>query len=56
MDRVFFRLEGQRASLVMLKYFRPEEQARQAWVMNLAPKLRADIILERGAPEPAGEV
>ena len=55
MDRVFFRLEGQRASLVMLKYFRPEEQARQAWVMNLAPKLRADIILERGAPEPAGE-
>lgn len=55
MDRVFFRLEGQRASLVMLKYFRPEEQARQVWVMNLAPKLRSGLILEHSAAEPDGE-
>lgn len=51
MDRVFFRIDGNRASLVMMKYCRAEQQARQLWFMGLTPKLRADLMLERQADE-----
>lgn len=51
MDRVFFRIAGKRATLVMVKYFRAEKKARQLWVMSLTPKLRADLAIEH----PAGE-
>jgi putative peptide zinc metalloprotease protein len=46
MDRVFFRIDGNRASLVMMRYCRPEQQARQLWVMGLTPKLRKDLLIE----------
>jgi len=49
MDRVFFRVDGKRASLVMMKYFRAEKKARQLWVMSLTPKLRADLEIEHTA-------
>ncbi len=49
MDRVFFRIDGKRASLVMMKYCRAERQARQLWVMSLMPKLRAGLAIERSA-------
>jgi len=51
MDRVFFRIDSKRASLVMMKYCRAEQQARQLWVMSLTPKLRSDLAIEH----PAGE-
>lgn len=51
MDRVFFRIDGKRASLVMVKYCRAEQQTRQLWFMGLTPKLRADLTLERQADE-----
>ena len=51
MDRVFFRIDGKRASLVMMKYCRAEQQARQLWFMGLTPKLRADLAIERQAGE-----
>jgi len=46
MDRVFFRIDGKRASLVMTKYCRAEHKSRQLWVMGLTPKLRADLEVE----------
>ncbi|MFZ4441703.1 MAG: hypothetical protein ACOYOS_25130, partial [Syntrophales bacterium] len=51
MDRVFFRIDGKRASLVMVKYCRVEQQAQQLWVMGLTPKLRADLTIESLADE-----
>ena len=51
MDRVFFRIDGKRASLVMVKYCRVEQQAQQLWVMGLTPKLRADLTIESQADE-----
>ena len=51
MDRVFFRLDGERASLVMMKYCRAEQQARQLWFMGLKPMLRADLMIESQADE-----
>jgi len=51
-DRVFFRVDGKRASLVMMKYCRAEQLARQSWVMGLKPMLRADLVIEH----PAGEM
>ncbi|MCX5816089.1 MAG: metalloprotease family protein [Proteobacteria bacterium] len=52
MDRVFFRVDGKRASLVMMKYIRAEQKARQLWVMGLRPKLRVDLVIEH----PTGEM
>jgi putative peptide zinc metalloprotease protein len=49
MDRVFFRVDGKRASLVMMKYCRAEWQSRQLWVMSLTPRLRADLAIEHQA-------
>ena len=46
MDRVFFRIDGKRASLVMTKYCRAEHRSRQLWFMGLTPKLRADLAVE----------
>lgn len=46
MDRVFFRIDGKRASLVMTKYCRAEHKSRQSWVMGLAPTLRADLAVD----------
>ena len=46
MDRVFFRIDGKRACLVMTKYCREEHKSRQLWVMGLSPKLRADLAVE----------
>ena len=46
MDRVFFRIEGSRASLIMMKYHRAERYARETWVLGLKPKLRPDLVLE----------
>ncbi len=46
MDRVFFRIDGNRASLVMMRYCRPERQAKQLWVMGLTPKLRTNLTIE----------
>jgi len=54
MDRVFFRLDGRKASLVMMKYYREERLARQLWFMGLMPALRADLLIE-GLPEEAGQ-
>ncbi len=51
MDRVFFRINGNRASMVMVKYCRAEHKARQLWVMGLTPKLRADLMIEHQADE-----
>jgi putative peptide zinc metalloprotease protein len=51
MDRVFFRIDSKRASLVMVKYCRAEQQARQLWFMGITPRLRADLVIEH----PAGE-
>jgi putative peptide zinc metalloprotease protein len=49
MDRVFFRIDGKRASLVMMRYCRAERQSRKLWVMGLAPKLRADLVIEHSS-------
>jgi putative peptide zinc metalloprotease protein len=46
MDRVFFRIDGKRASLVMIKYYQAEKHARKLWVLGLKPRLRADIAIE----------
>ncbi len=46
MDRVFFRIDGKQASLVMMRYCRAEQHARKLWFMGLAPKLRADLVIE----------
>jgi putative peptide zinc metalloprotease protein len=51
MDRVFFRVEGSRRCLQMMKYRREEGKARQLWVMGLSPRLRSGLKLEL---EPAG--
>ena len=46
MDRVFFRLEGGRASLIMMKYRREEQHTKEMWVLGLKPKLRPDLVIE----------
>lgn len=46
MDRVFFRVDGARASLVMIKYHRDARHAREAWVLGRRPNLRPDLVLE----------
>jgi putative peptide zinc metalloprotease protein len=51
MDRVFFRIDGKRASLVMTKYCRAEHKSRQLWVMGLKPKLRAELAVEHPTDE-----
>jgi putative peptide zinc metalloprotease protein len=51
MDRVFFRVAGKEASLVMIKYLRTEQKARQSWVMGLKPLLRADLVIDHPACE-----
>ena len=61
MDRVFFRLDGSRASLVMVKYYREARHAREAWVLGRRPKLRADLTLEvppgeRGSAFPSSAI
>ncbi len=49
MDRVFFSVDGKKASLVMTKYCREEHKARQMCVMGLAPKLRTDLVIDNPA-------
>lgn len=54
MDRVFFRHNGDRASLVLVKYHREEENAQRLWFMGLKPALRADLFIERPPQTAAG--
>ena len=46
MDRVFFRFNGRRRELVLMKYPRVEGKARQFWVMGLMPRLKPGLELE----------
>jgi len=46
MDRVFFKVDGSRQILQMIKYHREADKAHQLWIMNLTPKLRSDIKIE----------
>lgn len=54
MDRVFFRLNGERASLVLMKYYREEEHVQRLWFMGLKPALRTDLYIERPPQTAAG--
>lgn len=56
MDRVFFRIAGNRAALVMMKYHRAETERRKSWVMGLKPRLRPGITIERAADAAAGGI
>jgi putative peptide zinc metalloprotease protein len=56
MDRVFFRVDGARRVLEMVKYHREAGKARQFWVMGLAPRLREDLHLHLQTAEPDEEL
>ncbi len=46
MDRVFFKIDGPRKVLQLIKYKRPEEKVRQLWFLELKPKLTAGAEIE----------
>jgi len=46
MDRVFFKVDGPRQILQMMKYQREENQTRQFWIMGLAPKLKDGLKID----------
>lgn len=51
MDKVFFRVEGSRHVLSMVKYRRQEGRENEAWVMRLTPRLTPGVNLEIRPPE-----
>jgi putative peptide zinc metalloprotease protein len=51
MDKVFFRVEGARHVLSMVKYRRPEGREGESWVMRLTPQLTPTATLEIRPPE-----
>ncbi|MBU2549721.1 MAG: hypothetical protein KKB20_15005 [Proteobacteria bacterium] len=51
MDRVFFRVEGSRRVLRMIKYSREEGREHRAWVMALRPRLKKGLILHLSDPK-----
>ncbi len=55
MDRVSFKIDGQRRVLEMIKYRRAAGKTRQFWVMGLAPQLRPELHVEIRTDGEAGE-
>ncbi|MEF3696833.1 hypothetical protein [Desulfolutivibrio sp.] len=51
MDKVFFRVEGARHVLSLVKYRRQEGLEGESWVMRLTPQLTATATLEIRPPE-----
>jgi putative peptide zinc metalloprotease protein len=51
MDKVFFRVEGPRHVLSMVKYRRQEGLEGESWVMRLKPRFAAGVTLEIRPPE-----
>ncbi len=51
MDKVFFRVEGTRHVLSLVKYRRQEGLEGESWVMRLTPQLSAAATLEIRPPE-----
>lgn len=55
MDRVIFRVNGNRASMIMLKYLRDDALAREMWFMALTPALRSTVHIEQMQPGAADD-
>ncbi len=57
MDRVFFRVNGSRRCLRMIKYVREAGSERLDWIMVMRPKLKKEILLhlsDQKAVHPSG--
>jgi putative peptide zinc metalloprotease protein len=56
MDKVFFRVEGARHVLSLVKYRRQEGREGELWVMRLTPRLSPDAQLDLHFAEEGGQV
>lgn len=45
-DRLFFETQGNSHVLKMIKYYREKEDENKAWVLNIIPRLKENVIIE----------